>query len=243
MDPKRRRSLPARPLFSPPEELYEYQTLPDSRSIRLLRITSPHEFTRTIVAELDTVQLAEYEAHVEYVVLSYTWGPSLHEEFTSEKATNRARWKMVIVNRPRPRVHDDIDTIYHNSQPRTRLASMELSQSLSDFFTSVGPAAQTPLWIDAICIDQSSPDEVSAQVELMADIYRLAAGVIAWLGAEEDDVPALEWLINVALPSLKRKRAELCGEEHFDYSQATILGLTAESVGQPLRKLATPAIH
>jgi len=92
---------------------------------------------------------------------------------------------------------------------------------------SVGPAAQTPLWIDAICIDQSSPDEVSAQVELMADIYRLAAGVVAWLGAEEDDVPALEWLINVAIPSLKRKRAELCGEEHFDYSQATILGLSA----------------
>jgi hypothetical protein len=37
-------------------------------------------------------------------------------------------------------------------------------------------------WIDSICIDQSSLDEKNQQINLMADIYRTASGVTAWLG-------------------------------------------------------------
>jgi hypothetical protein len=39
------------------------------------------------------------------------------------------------------------------------------------------------LWVDAICIDQSSVQEKNHQVLLMSDIYSLAAHVIVWLGA------------------------------------------------------------
>lgn len=38
------------------------------------------------------------------------------------------------------------------------------------------------LWIDAICIDQSSIDEKNVQVPLMGGIYSLARNVIIWLG-------------------------------------------------------------
>ncbi|PVH70086.1 HET-domain-containing protein, partial [Cadophora sp. DSE1049] len=38
------------------------------------------------------------------------------------------------------------------------------------------------LWIDAICIDQSSNDERGHQVELMGEIYKFADNVIIWLG-------------------------------------------------------------
>lgn len=42
------------------------------------------------------------------------------------------------------------------------------------------------LWIDAICIDQRNPEERGHQVERMADIFRMATQVIAWLGTGSD---------------------------------------------------------
>lgn len=41
---------------------------------------------------------------------------------------------------------------------------------------------QGSLWIDAICINQSSNTERSSQVALMGDIYSKAASVLSWLG-------------------------------------------------------------
>jgi len=38
------------------------------------------------------------------------------------------------------------------------------------------------LWADAICIDQSDPDEKASQVPLMAEIYSQAVQTIIWLG-------------------------------------------------------------
>jgi hypothetical protein len=43
------------------------------------------------------------------------------------------------------------------------------------------------LWIDAICIDQSSISEQNSRVAMMADIYQKAAGVWIWLGEREQD--------------------------------------------------------
>ncbi|KAI9163795.1 Heterokaryon incompatibility protein [Paramyrothecium foliicola] len=41
---------------------------------------------------------------------------------------------------------------------------------------------EVTLWIDGICIDQSSLEERSQQVALMIDIYRCAERVVVWLG-------------------------------------------------------------
>jgi hypothetical protein len=38
------------------------------------------------------------------------------------------------------------------------------------------------LWIDAICIDQTSGEEKQHQVQLMGDVYSKAKRVIIWLG-------------------------------------------------------------
>jgi len=38
------------------------------------------------------------------------------------------------------------------------------------------------LWIDAICIDQSSDSEIEQQIPLMGDLYRQAARTLIWLG-------------------------------------------------------------
>ncbi|KAK5635402.1 hypothetical protein RRF57_011114 [Xylaria bambusicola] len=46
------------------------------------------------------------------------------------------------------------------------------------------------LWVDAICINQADLDERGHQVQLMRDVYQLAARVIIWLGPEKDDSAA-----------------------------------------------------
>jgi hypothetical protein len=40
------------------------------------------------------------------------------------------------------------------------------------------------LWIDAICIDQTSIEELNHQVALMGDVYSKASEVTIWLGEE-----------------------------------------------------------
>jgi hypothetical protein len=55
----------------------------------------------------------------------------------------------------------------------------------------------TPLWIDAICIDQENLAERSQQVSIMRDIYRFAQQVIIYLGEREaDDAVAMQYLSN-----------------------------------------------
>ncbi|KAL5095448.1 hypothetical protein Trisim1_000222 [Trichoderma cf. simile WF8] len=67
------------------------------------------------------------------------------------------------------------------------------------------------LWIDGICIDQTSIAERSAQVALMRDIYKQAAEVIVWLGEEDEPSKrAIGCLEDIALMSVDKERMERC---------------------------------
>lgn len=44
------------------------------------------------------------------------------------------------------------------------------------------PGPERPIWIDAICINQTDTDEKAVQVPLMSRIYSCAYRVVAWLG-------------------------------------------------------------
>jgi hypothetical protein len=57
----------------------------------------------------------------------------------------------------------------------------------------------TPLWIDAICIDQNNSAERGHEVERMGRVYECAMEVLIWLGIFE----GLEYIANY----LKRKRS------------------------------------
>lgn len=46
---------------------------------------------------------------------------------------------------------------------------------------------QTPIWIDAICINQTDNFEKARQVPCMCEIYRTAKTVLVWLGTESLD--------------------------------------------------------
>ncbi|KAH7087827.1 heterokaryon incompatibility protein-domain-containing protein, partial [Paraphoma chrysanthemicola] len=46
----------------------------------------------------------------------------------------------------------------------------------------------SPLWVDALCINQPDIEERNHQVQQMSDIYRNAAKVLVWLGVLDDQV-------------------------------------------------------
>ena len=61
------------------------------------------------------------------------------------------------------------------------------------------------LWIDAICINQDDTDERTAQIAMMATIYRNATQTIAWLGpdsAEGDGSKTMRFLEWTARPHI-----------------------------------------
>ncbi|KAH8726121.1 heterokaryon incompatibility protein-domain-containing protein, partial [Phaeosphaeriaceae sp. PMI808] len=45
-----------------------------------------------------------------------------------------------------------------------------------------GVASGLPVWVDAICINQTDLEEKSAQVSMMGNIYAAAKCVLVWLG-------------------------------------------------------------
>lgn len=61
------------------------------------------------------------------------------------------------------------------------------SQVIRDIVsTLVPPGGTLYLWIDAICINQTDPDERASQVAIMSDIYRQAQQVVIFLGTADD---------------------------------------------------------
>ncbi|KAF4472258.1 benzoate 4-monooxygenase [Fusarium albosuccineum] len=44
-----------------------------------------------------------------------------------------------------------------------------------------------PIWIDAVCVNQSNPDEQTSHAAMMSQIYGGAQSIVAWLGVSDDD--------------------------------------------------------
>ena len=67
-------------------------------------------------------------------------------------------------------------------------AAIRITKTLKDILTSLRSSTEPRrLWIDAICIDQRNECEKSSQVARMAQVYRQAAQVLAWVGGSEVD--------------------------------------------------------
>jgi hypothetical protein len=66
---------------------------------------------------------------------------------------------------------------------------LDISENLYSALLQIREDGRTePMWIDAICINQSDSNERTAQVKMMQEIYENAQLVIAWLGnASETD--------------------------------------------------------
>ena len=69
------------------------------------------------------------------------------------------------------------------------------------------------VWLDVLCIDQSSVSEQSSQVSIMGDIYKQASCVYAWLGRGDADT-------DFALASVRRTENDGIDPDDERYVQA-----------------------
>jgi len=107
------------------------------------------------------LEIANLESVRPYEALSYTWGTQPPETYI---------W---IGDGP-----NDNCPLPLSIKPNLALALQFLR-----------PGAGSPprrLWIDALCIDQSSMDERSRQVAYMRLVYKHCERVVAWIGAKEE---------------------------------------------------------
>ncbi|KAI4858973.1 heterokaryon incompatibility protein-domain-containing protein [Hypoxylon rubiginosum] len=95
------------------------------------------------------------------------------------------------------------------------------------------------LWIDAICIDQSSTSERSQQVQRMDKIYQHAARVVIWLGPEADNSNAimdilaemgssirLDWATHVCEPSVPSAQYKILETKIRENGDAALTALS-----------------
>ncbi len=77
------------------------------------------------------------------------------------------------------------------------------------------------LWIDAICINQSSKREKNQQVPLMRNIYEAARRILVWLGADS----ANSWRAMALVPRLLRaKKAQAAARDERRFFELKVAG-------------------
>ncbi|RFN45505.1 hypothetical protein FIE12Z_10268 [Fusarium flagelliforme] len=115
--------------------------------------------------EVPSVTLATHPLgpEIKYNALSYTWGPPRNVEDPENSSV----------------------TILFNGQ------LCEVQPNLHDALLELqATCPETPIWIDALCINQSNQVERSAQVSVMNEIYGSAAHVVVWLGKATPELVA-----------------------------------------------------
>jgi hypothetical protein len=89
-----------------------------------------------------------------------------------------------------------------------------------------------PVWIDALCINQTDDGEKSRQVLLMRDIYETATRVIIYLGEDEDGSSQIPGTCTKILEAVA-KFTSLAGSEHLATHQLIIPRANYASLGLP----------
>jgi hypothetical protein len=82
--------------------------------------------------------------------------------------------------------------------------SFSISRDLREALAAVARLEPSKwLWVDALCIDQSSVEERSDQVQRMKDIYSRAQCVLVWLGKERGSQLGFSGLSRAGLTGIK----------------------------------------
>ena len=139
------------------------------REIRLLRVAPYHGQDVLAVCEctMFTGSLST-QPPPKYNAFSYEWGSTEHISY------DYSLEDVVIVNGHRVSVTKNLVALL------TRYRN--IAAAAPDW-----QAMQVPIWIDALCIDQSNVQERNSQVALMGAIYREAQATLSWLGEGDDD--------------------------------------------------------
>ncbi|KAF6836408.1 HET domain-containing protein [Colletotrichum plurivorum] len=163
---------------------YEYRSLPNPRFTRLLVLhRGSHgdpSCPLTCRLEMDMCNPSSYFA------LSYTWNNETPSEplliqnstiGTAESAVKGASSRALLIT------------------PNCAMALRLLQRSMSKQWRKQD---HMKVWVDAICINQQSSNEKSAQVAMMAEIYRGSESVVVWLGQQH--APPSPWALAALQP-------------------------------------------
>lgn len=162
---------------------FEYDALDASREIRLLRVsaTEDSDNDRPITSSLFHVKLDDCPS---YIALSYVWGD--------------AKETLPIS------VNGSVVSIAKNLQEA--LSALRQTGGGTEEEVVGAGTPPLPLWIDALCINQSDDAEKAVQVQLMQRIYRDAAQVFIWLGPAGGDSAAAMALLRDVGTAFQRLR-------------------------------------
>jgi hypothetical protein len=155
---------------------FQYSELSTARETRLIKLRADMELDAPLSCEIVAMSMDKPDP---YVALSYTWG-------------NEAGREQMAVSAPADALAEDAPVILVTSNCAAALRKLRAS----DLIRGRG------VWVDAICIDQDSDKDKSAQVEMMAEIYDKAAAVAVWLGKQwaperyEDVAASTAWYMN-----------------------------------------------
>lgn len=144
--------------------LFEYEPLDHlSPSIRLLYLL-PYLSIEGFISCF----ICHSSIKTSYDCLSYVWDPFSRQEPNGQ---NQYHGEPILLNDRRVRIRqnlfDFLCTARNNARRGHSLGRIKLC---------------TPIWIDALCIDQTNRKERIHQVTQMGDIYSSALTVHAWLG-------------------------------------------------------------
>lgn len=136
---------------------YTHEPLEYSDSVRLLQLY-PGQSGAPLYGRLIQVRQSEIPA---YEALSYVWGDyDISYDLVLERCNTTCE----------------------------QVSRLQISHNLSAALGSLRKERTIRvLWVDAICIDQSNPEEKGHQVAHMGQIYRSATQVIAWMGGVENE--------------------------------------------------------
>lgn len=147
---------------------YEYTSLADARSVRLIHLVS-HP-SAIVSRPCFAVSVHPIGNAVSYSALSYTWGPATSSGSTYGPGSlddDSRDFRLDII----------LDGKVLQVMPNLRSALARIFAAEPDIY----------LWVDAICINQNNTAERNSQVSLMGEIYSKASEVIVWLGEEDSE--------------------------------------------------------
>ncbi|KAK1657553.1 heterokaryon incompatibility protein-domain-containing protein [Colletotrichum godetiae] len=206
-----------------------HEPLRTSRSIRVVQILKFNRDNLEIFATLHQVRLCDTDKDTtNYVALSYTWGyPVTSTEqwgpYSAKPEKIVAKAKLILVNPGdyRRMISDDNAISDCSWVDRSQLFEYKMTENLSDFLMSLTSRseerdAHIPLiWIDAICIDQTNPQEKAVQIPLMGEIYAKSSAVYIWLGKHDRDLEGLFWMYRTLLPAIKERQKKSSSLQAF----------------------------
>lgn len=108
---------------------------------------------------------------------------------------------------------DDMRSIQVNGQ------QVQIRRNLFDFlvhFARYVAWRDRYIWIDQLCIDQSSLEEKNHQVSMMGEIYSRAESTLIWLGEDEDSGLAFDAIEKVCSKELAEQKADAMWERPWN---------------------------